>query len=695
VTFNTHNVTVELRNEAGELGVLPDEGLAKYYASGWKSFGTTDSNGEATKELLPLSYKFSMKYGGATNYQTQNVGADPTVDFSPTKVEIISAETVKYYASGWKTISGPTYMLPGTYKFKIGNDYHYIDISGCNLTGGLLTLADEAGNPLANYPADYPGETRNLKYKYRCGGSWAPWTSFQTDANGQTFYNIDCTTVGSGNGNWDNKITMTLNQTSIEQDVTVNSIFQAAKVNVNLKTCNPETALAGGTVAQGGGYWYTHGTTDSSGMVSFYAFPGNNVKVRMDYNYKSVTENPVPVSTGVNDINFTTTTVNFFYGGTIKIQAGGWPTISTPIELLPGSYGFKFGNDLINVDVSGCELSQGLLTVVDENGSGVAGATFTPACGGSWQAGLPGATDVNGKLFTDIPACMTKIRAKVGNSSQEKLLADLNASNYTYTTEILRVFLKDHAGNPIADQTGSLDQGGGTWIGLGNFNASGYVDVQTFPVASARYRASYNLNFEIKDGIPVTAGPVIQEIDFQTGQVFGTCITQYQGAGWSPFTNGMEQMPGTRTFRYPSQSGTVTAGQVTYLVGCPGVYDSGTLDATYSSPTVTFNAYAGAPASGMFNIVYPDGSPGTYGEPGTTVTGDIVCLSFDGANAYLGGLVTQTNSSGGWQVGQYVRFGVSTTNLNFTGGEAAMPDCETDHLLPDLTLDSGGFTLIQ
>lgn len=222
---------------------------------------------------------------------------------------------------------------------------------------GAVTLVDEAGSPLANYPAEYPGETRNLNYRYRCGGSWAPWTPFQTDSSGQLFYNIDCSTVGSGTGTWDSKITMKLNQTSLEQDVTTNSTFQAAKLSVNLKTCNPETTLAGGVVEQGGGYWYTHGTTDGSGLVSFYAFPGNNVKVRMNYNYKSITQDSVPVTLPTTDINFTTTTVNFLYSGLIEIQAGGWPDISSPIELLPGTYGFRFDGILVSgVEVSGCEM---------------------------------------------------------------------------------------------------------------------------------------------------------------------------------------------------------------------------------------------------------------------------------------------------------------------------------------------------
>lgn len=580
LTINTVEVTVKLETCDG----TPLTGDALYYFGGFTSIGPTP----ATVELLPHSgigpgqgnYDFRVNYDGRTSpIHTQDISVDPVVVFKTTKVSL-SGSDVYWYNNGWKPFVSPKEVIGGTSN-KYGNtawaDFKFdgmnsptvtLDIDGCSLTGGMLTLVDEAGSPLANYPAAYPDETRNLKYKYRCGGSWAPWTSFQTDANGQTFYSIDCSTVGGGGKKWDNKITMVLNQTSTEQDVTVNSMFQAAKVNANLKTCNPETPLAGGTVAQGGGFWYTHGTTGAGGTVSFYAFPGNNVKVRMNFNYGSVTQNAVPVTFPTTDIDFVTTTVNFFYGGTIKIKVGGWPVITTPIELLPGNYGFKFNGTLYYVDVSGCELSKGLLTVVDENGNGVPGASFRYACGGSW-VGSGGDTDANGWYFGDVPACMTKIRASVGNSGQEKVKSDLEASNYTFTTEVLRVNLKDHAGNLINDQTGTLDQGGGTWIGLGNFNASGFVDVQTFPVASAKYRASYNCTSETKDGIPVVAGAGIQEVDFQTGQVISACgHTQYVGCGWSAFTSGMEQMPGTREFHYPVEVATINAGAVTNL-SCP------------------------------------------------------------------------------------------------------------------------------
>jgi PKD repeat protein len=218
-----------------------------------------------------------------------------------------------------------------------------------------LTLVDEAGNPLANYPVDYPSETRNLKYKYRCGGSWIPSTDgtpFQTNASGQLIVSIGCE-------NWDNKVTLILNQTSKEQEVTDGLVvFQAAKVNANLITCTDFiTDVPGGTVAQGGGYWYTHGTTGPTGTVSFYTFPGN-IKLRMGYSHITQTLFPTIVA-GTNEVDFQTTALTINYTGEIKSNTGGsWWYFSKPkMNLLPGDYNFYFdGVGPVPISVSGCSM---------------------------------------------------------------------------------------------------------------------------------------------------------------------------------------------------------------------------------------------------------------------------------------------------------------------------------------------------
>lgn len=563
-------VTFDLKTCAGE----PLTGEALYYRNGWESLGNTP----LTVDLLPFtglgpgqgSYDFRMKYDGRTSQTLrQDISANASVNFTATTVDFSFNGTIQFYRNGWENFVGPKKMIGGTetmnpnnigkaeFRFRVGNTTVYqqwFNITGCSVVGGsLIRLVDENGNPLPNFSATY---------RSRCGGSWTySNVAFTTDANGYALLNTSCSS-----GKWDGKITITVNQISLEQTIATNSIYQLAKVNVNLKNC-PGTPLAGGIVAQGGGHWVIHGTTNGTGTVSFLAFPGNNVKVRMSYNYGSNTIDVTPAVSPVTNIDFTTTKVNLF-GNNVKIGVSGWPTISMPIELLPGSYNFRIDGSQINgVNISGCEISKGLVKVKDETGKPVQGATFRYACGGSW-VGTQGATDANGWLVADIPACMTKIDAKVGNSSEEMTKAQLQSTNYTFTTEVFRIFLKDHAGNAITDQSGSLAQGGRTWIGLGNFNTSGYVDVQTFPTASGRYKASYNCTEQTINNINVVGGAGIQTFDFQTGQVIGSCITEYVGCGWTTFVNGMEQMPGTRNFKSPTQSATVVAGQITYL-NCP------------------------------------------------------------------------------------------------------------------------------
>ncbi len=134
VTYRTTRVTARMQDTAG-MG-LPD-GVVKYYAGGWKEFGTTGADGSVSKELLPLSYKFRMTYLGGTLEQTQDVAVDPLVLFQTAEDPItvilkdslgngLAGGVVSYYAGGWKPFGttgadgvAALELLPDTYKFKI------------------------------------------------------------------------------------------------------------------------------------------------------------------------------------------------------------------------------------------------------------------------------------------------------------------------------------------------------------------------------------------------------------------------------------------------------------------------------------------------------------------------------------------------------------------------------------------------
>jgi hypothetical protein len=191
----------------------------------------------------------------------------------------------------------------------------------------------------------------------------------------------------------------------------------------------------------------------------------------------------------------------------------------------------------------------------------------TPACGGSWKPSLAGSTNADGYLYADVPSCFTKIKMTVNQTSQEQTTSQLSSSNYTYTTEILRVKLVEHVGGAITDETGKLEQGGGFWYNWGYYNASGYRDIPVFASNNVKFRTTYHSTSEEKT-TTVSSGAGYQELVFQTGQVHGSCISDYASGSWHTFFDGIELMPGTYNFRYPSQSGNVTAGNVTNLT-CP------------------------------------------------------------------------------------------------------------------------------
>jgi hypothetical protein len=578
LTINTVEVTIELETCDGD----PLVGEAKYYFGGWQTIGDTP----ASIELLPYSglgpdqgdYDFQVKFEGRTSATIrQDISDDPEVVFTTTKVTLFGSD-VLYYNGGWQAFSSPMEMIGGTanispyetkwcdFKFDgIHSPTVRLDIDGCSLSGGIVTLVDEAGDPLANYPSDYPAEQRNLRYKYRCGGSWAPWTSFQTDAFGQVFVNIGCF-------NWDNKITMNLNQTSKEQDVTIDPVFQAAKVNANLVTCTDFiTDVPGGSVDQGGGYWYHHGNTGPTGTITFYTFP-DDIKLRMSYNHNSQTLFPTIVA-GTNEVDFQTTALTINYAGEIKSNTGGsWWIFDKPtMNLLPGDYNFYFdGDGPVTVTVSGCEMNTIFLKVLDEDGNGVPGGKAQPAYGGSWGAVLPGETDINGNLFAEIPPGFTKIRMTVNQGSEQQNLAQLAASNYTWYTEILRIWLLDHSGATITDGAAKLDQGGGYWYSWGNLNTSGYLEIPLFPRAAAyKFRMSYNFTSNTQYPVAgVTAG--IDDFFFQTGQVHSdanTCIKWATGS-WNPFVQDMEVFPGSYKFvfsDFPTTVYAISAAMVNHI----------------------------------------------------------------------------------------------------------------------------------
>ena len=132
INFSTANVTIKLTDSKGNpiLG-----GNVSYSSSGWKNIGTTNINGEVSKEILPKKYRFKMIYDNSAIYKTQDVSINTTVIFSTIEVTVtfknssgspINNSKIQFYAGGWKdfgvtNVSGmvKSELIPKKYTFKV------------------------------------------------------------------------------------------------------------------------------------------------------------------------------------------------------------------------------------------------------------------------------------------------------------------------------------------------------------------------------------------------------------------------------------------------------------------------------------------------------------------------------------------------------------------------------------------------
>ena len=559
-------VTIDLKDCDGNALA----GEAQYYKSGWQTIGNTP----ATIDLLPYTglgpgqgnYDFKVKYNGRTSATNrQDISVDQTVDFTTTRVDFSYSGPIQYYNGGWQTVTGPIELIGGTQnyggnpvskaEFRFGNPVVYqawFDITGCNVGGALIQLVDETGSPVANGDV---GGINNLSYRSRCGGSWTyNYVSFTTDANGFAILNTSCT-----NNNWDGKITVRVNATSKEQVVATNSVYQLSRVNVNLNTCNPSAPLAGGVVKYQVGGWPTIGTTDASGNVNFLAFDGNNVGVRMSYNVKGTEQRSgIPVSFPVTNIDFTTTTVTFNYPGTIQINAGGWPVITTPIELLPGDYIFRFdGNQTGTIAISGCEFEKSFVVfkLLDSNGNGLAGGVAKYSSGG-WQT--IGTTPSNGTITALLDGSLgnTKFRVEYGGHACEKW-QDVSV-NPTVVFNTVSVTMKLLKSDNVTELAGTSKYSGGGWQQFGTGTTT--TTMELLPK---------NIKFRVEYG--GHACEKWQDVSVNSTVVFNTVLvtmkllksdnmtelagtSKYSGGGWQQFGTGtttttMELLPKNIKFR--------------------------------------------------------------------------------------------------------------------------------------------------
>jgi hypothetical protein len=174
----------------------------------------------------------------------------------------------------------------------------------------------------------------------------------------------------------------------------------------------------------------------------------------------------------------------------------------------------------------------------------------------------------------------------IGNTSGGQITKELLPGSYTFsmnyayarqekaqniTSDPIVVFqtigvsvqLKDSTGALI--DTGTVQYYSGGWRDIGS-TSGGQVTKELLP---GNYTFSMNYAFARQEKAQsITSDPIVV---FQTGQVHSDSdsCTYYYAGGWRAFTQDMELIPGTYTFRFndttPDTPYTITTGTVNYI----------------------------------------------------------------------------------------------------------------------------------
>ena len=504
VVFQTTKVTIELRDSANN---LIDTGTVQYYSGGWRDIGAT-SGGQATKELLPLTYTFSMTYGSARQEKSQNVSTNPTVVFQTTKVTIqlqnstgapMDTGTVQYYSGGWRDIGSTSggqatkELLPLTYTFSMTYGFARQEKSQNVSTNPTVVFQTTKVTIQLQNSTGAPMDTGTVQYY--SGG----WRDIGSTSGGQATKELLPLTY-----------TFSMTYGSARQEKSQNMstnpavVFQTTKVTIELRD-SANNLIDTGTVQYYSGGWRDIGAT-SGGQATKELLP-LTYTFSMTYGFarqeksQNVSTNPAVVfQTTKVTVELRDSANNLIDTGTVQYYSGGWRDIGA---------------------TSGGQATKELLPL-----------TYT-------------------------------FSMTYGFARQEKSQNVSTNPAVVFQTTKVTIELRDSANNLI--DTGTVQYYSGGWRDIGA-TSGGQATKELLPLT---YTFSMTYGFARQEKSQnVSTNPAVV---FQTGQVHsdnGRCTNYYAG-GWRAFTQDMELLPLTYTFRFndgtPDGSYTIVAGTVNHI----------------------------------------------------------------------------------------------------------------------------------
>ncbi len=300
-------------------------------------------------------------------------------------------------------------------------------------------------------------------------------------------------------------------------------LFTTVTVNPKLVDCD-DNELSGGNVK-----YYQNGWSGNNAPNSTIELLPGNYTFKMYYNNGTEQRNGIAIL-GTNtdqDVTFSTTQINYVYGGTIKFYQNGWGTYTQGMHLLPGNYTFKFGTQQFNnFAVSGCSMdgNVNIFKTVKHNGTPLPGITIDRNHSSIYYTNV-GTTDANGLLFTtNQPNGSWKYRA-TKDYSRQYIISGPN--NITFQTSEFVTHVKHTDGSPFEGVNTAYNHSSIYYMSVGTTDANGNASIQLFP-GDYKFKATKDYSVQTKNLEILTPG-TSTAVDFQTS-TFVTHVMKHDGS---------------------------------------------------------------------------------------------------------------------------------------------------------------------
>ena len=233
-------------------------------------------------------------------------------------------------------------------------------------------------------------------------------------------------------------------------------VFQTVAMGVRLQTC-AGAGLEGGAVQYYASGWNPFGNTGTDGSIGKELLPGT-YSFKLTWAGQTEQRSNVAVDATNHSLVYQTTQVTLQYPETIKYYASGWQTFTSPMELLPYNYTFKFGSFQTQYNVSGCALNKNvaILVLKDHLGKGLSGGTARGGYGASYAGWfVPGVTDANGILFDyrDGSATTMSYEMRYNNTTQVVTHDVTTNAVFEFQTDLVMMRLQTCAGTGLSGGT--------------------------------------------------------------------------------------------------------------------------------------------------------------------------------------------------------------------------------------------------